>query len=430
MNVLLVAPWDNIGGVCNVVNRVAQHMRGQGHGVHFLLPGATNELAPGTSREGFSAFRMYLRATSIEGSGIRSRVAFAAYFPVALMRLDALLRREKIDVVNVHYPSSASIYFSWLRRLGRIRLVTSIHGADLLPNGVRASDAGHGIGSLLACSDVIVAPSNAYQRAASEAWPELEGRRTQTIPNGIDPSELGYDAARNETADEAPYVLSILQLVRYKGVDVLIRAFAKIAANRPTLRLKLISDGPNRADFEALARELGVADRVDFLGFVDRTTVARYLRGCSLFVLPSRSNSESFGISAAEAMAVDRPVIASRVGGLPELIEDGATGLLVAPGDPAELERAMRRVLDDPAFAAGLGTRAGVAVRSRFLWKRCSVLYEDVFRSVVESPATAGEPAPAIPAVEAVYPTSTRAPAPPAQRSNTTLSVTMSQDRL
>ena len=384
MNVLFVVPWDNIGGVSHVVNRVAEHLRAQGHGVYFLLPGNQETPTEDVSLAGFPAFRLNLRVPVIPGRQTRSRTAFTLMFPLTLMRLSGLLRRLRIDVVNVHFPGGSGVYFAALRRLGLVRLVTSIHGADLLPNGARPSTMLPGISALLEASDALVSPSDSYRNAVREAWPELT-RPMRTIPNGIDPDELGYVAGTPDTTEEPPFVFSILQMVHYKGVDILIRAFAALCADYPSLTLQLASDGPQREDYERLAASLGVADRIRFLGFLQRPAVSAKLRACTLFVLPSRTNSESFGIAAAEAMAVDRATIASRIGGLPELIEDGVSGLLVPPGDVEALSAAMRRVLDDPTVRERFGRAGGERIRRQFLWARTGALYEQLFTDLASN---------------------------------------------
>lgn len=388
MNVLFVVPWDNIGGVSHVVNRVAQHVLSQGHGVHFLLPGRpARDYTPSetTSRMGFPAYRMSLRHPWIPGRSFRARLAFALTLPITLVRIAGLVRRLRIDVVNIHYPGGQSIYFALLRRMGIVRLVTSIHGADMLPNGSRRLSHAREVVSVLAASDVVVTPSDSFRDAVYEAWPELSAP-TRTIPNGVDPEELGYSPELPDRTDDPPFILSILQMVHYKGVDVLIRAFAALTDEYPRLTMRLISDGPQRADFEALAESLGVRDRIDFLGFQERDIIRDQLQRCALFVLPSRTNSESFGIAVAEAMTMDRPVIASRIGGLPELVEDGVSGLLVPPGEVAALEGAMRRLLADRALRESLGRAGGRRVRQQFLWSRTCTLYEDMFEELVAAP--------------------------------------------
>jgi glycosyltransferase involved in cell wall biosynthesis len=215
----------------------------------------------------------------------------------------------------------------------------------------------------------------------------------RVIPNGVDVDELRRDEPPAAAGGEPPFVLSILQMVHYKGVDILIRAFAALHRHYPELRLKLVSDGPQRESFEQLAASLGVRDRVDFLGWLGRERIVPLLHGCSFFVLPSRTNSESFGIAAAEALACDRAVIASRIGGLPALIEDGLTGLLVPPGDIDALEGAMRRLLDSPELRASLGRAGGDRVRTQFTWERTGEGYERALGGLLaERPLAAREP--------------------------------------
>ena len=383
MNVLLVVPWDNVGGVCSVVNQVARHMREQGHRVSLLLPGASSWPVEDVSREGHQLFRLYARPTSFLRGSLRHRIAFVLTLPLTLVALGFLVRRLRINAVNVHFPGDEGIHFAILRRLGLIKLITSVHGTDMLPDGVRLPQRQRGLCMLLNASDSIVTPSDSYSRCVRDVWPEIRDDAAATIPNGINPDELGYSSTTSDTATEPPYILSILHMVQYKGVDVLIRAFAALRAEFPSVSLKLISGGPQQDEYRALAANLGISDRVEFLGARERPEVASQVRGCTLFVLPSRSNSESFGISAAEAMAVDRAVIGSRVGGLPELIVDEVTGILVPPGDVDALTGAMRRLLVDAPLREQLGQSAGLRVRRDFLWAKTGELYEAIFRRAV-----------------------------------------------
>ncbi len=382
MNVLLVVPWDNLGGVCGVVNHVALHLRERGHGAFLMLPGESEAPQWGKSRLGLPAVRLNLRPMHVPGRGPRGLAAFAAHLPLAQLRLGRLLRELEIDVVNVHYPTAGSIHFAIARRFSPFRLVTSVHGADLLPYNLAPSSAHYGVNIALSASNILVAPSRTFLDAAAPTWPALTRRPTYVIPNGVDPDELGYDVAGAWGELQPPYVLAVSTLVAYKGVDVLIRAFARISDEMPALRLRLVSGGPDRLALESLATDLGVRHRVDFLGMLERREVARELRGATLFVMPSRSSSESFGIAAAEAMAVDRAVIASAVGALPEMIEHDRTGLLVPPGDDQALAAAMRLALSHRELRERLGRAAGIKVRRDYRWSRTGAEYESLLLRV------------------------------------------------
>ncbi|HEU0052428.1 MAG TPA: glycosyltransferase family 4 protein, partial [Longimicrobium sp.] len=193
--------------------------------------------------------------------------------------------------------------------------------------------------------------------------------------NGVSGDEL--DAGRGSPGAEGRYVLSLAHYAPWKGIDVLIRAFALVAAAHPELRLVVAGDGAGRAEMRALADALGVGGRVELRDEEKRPMVARLLHGCALFVLPSRA--ESFGVALVEAMACARPVIGTRVGGIPEVVTDGVDGWTVPPDDPAELAAAMRRALDDPARAEAVGRAAHATVERRFLREHAGAAYAALF---------------------------------------------------
>jgi glycosyltransferase involved in cell wall biosynthesis len=151
-----------------------------------------------------------------------------------------------------------------------------------------------------------------------------------------------------------PRVVFLGRVVRAKGVETLVEAAARVQA--PGMQLVLVGDGPDRARVERMAQELGVADRVHVTGFIPHEQVPAVLASADLLVLPSFY--EELGTVLIEAMQVGLPVVASRVGGIPEVVEDGVTGLLVTPGDPAELATAIDAVLSDGDLARRLGANA------------------------------------------------------------------------
>jgi glycosyltransferase involved in cell wall biosynthesis len=158
----------------------------------------------------------------------------------------------------------------------------------------------------------------------------------------------------------------------------LIRAFAVASAQRPSVLL-IVGDGPLRVELEALGRGLGLDDRVRLLG--DRQDVAQILRALDCFVLPSVGE----GISNAilEAMATALPVVATRVGGNVELVEDGETGLLVEVGQPEALVRALECYLGDAGIARKHGAAARARVEREFGLARMLTGYGDLYRSLV-----------------------------------------------
>ncbi len=151
-----------------------------------------------------------------------------------------------------------------------------------------------------------------------------------------------------------------------KRIDVLINAAPQILARFPDAHFLIAGDGTCRESLVALAGQLGITDRVTFLGH--RDDVPAVLAQADMFVLPSRS--EALPNSVIEAMASGLPVVASRVGGIPELVDDGKTGYLVPPGDPNALADALARLLEDPRRSAELGRAGRIKIEQNYSFDR------------------------------------------------------------
>jgi glycosyltransferase involved in cell wall biosynthesis len=181
-----------------------------------------------------------------------------------------------------------------------------------------------------------------------------------------------------------PRVVFLGRIVHAKGVATLVRAAAR--CRTPGMELLLVGDGSQRRAVERLTRRLGIADRVHVTGFVAHEQVPALLRTADLLVLPSVY--EELGTVLAEALHARLPVVASRVGGIPEIVEDGVTGLLVAPGDPDALARAIDTVLADSELSARLAANAGRRAAAYDL-RRVSGEVEDLNRRLALEWATA-----------------------------------------
>jgi glycosyltransferase involved in cell wall biosynthesis len=227
-----------------------------------------------------------------------------------------------------------------------------------------------------------VAISPAVRDALLEAG--VDPAKVSTIPSSVDPAALApsvpRDATRRalEVPDGAVVFLVLASLIRRKGLDVLLDALA--AESHPGRVLWIAGEGPEREALEAQAEKLGLASRVRFLG--RREDAADLLAACDVYVLPSRR--EGLGVSALEAMAARRPIVATRVGGLADAVADERTGLLVAPEDAAELARALARVAADPALRRRLGEAGPARLAEGFLASQMVDAYEKLYRSVLE----------------------------------------------
>jgi len=381
MNVMLVVPWDQeFGGVASVVGNLATHLEKGGHRVVFVHPGEPERRRRRTTRWGFTGYEINLRAPFFPDHPLRSIVAFVLFFPFAMHQLVSMVRAHQIHIVNVHYPIEQFVYFGVLRWLLPIRLVVSVHGADLFPGGRPHPRLSRPLRFLVASADALVAPSRAFLTDCLSVLPHA-AKKGVVVHNGVDFEELERTDDAMATAHWKPYLLCIAAHNEKKALDVLLTAFAPIARTHRRLRLLLVGDGPLRQQHEDLVRSLSLEGRVDFLGWRGRPEIARLLRDCALFVLPSRS--EPFGMVVAEALASHKAVVASAVGGIAEIIESGRSGLLVEPDDPDALARALVTVLEDDALRESMADAGYGRVRERFGCEEMSARYGRVYAALL-----------------------------------------------
>jgi glycosyltransferase involved in cell wall biosynthesis len=230
-------------------------------------------------------------------------------------------------------------------------------------------------------ADAVVAPSKAFLDDCLAVFPHIAAK-SHVIHNGVDLGELAQADEMLTTSAWRPYLLCIAAHNEKKALEVLLQTFARLTTRWPTLRLVLVGDGPLRAQHEALARTLDIDDRVVFLGSRGRREVARLLHDCRAFVLPSRA--EPFGIVVIEALGSCRPVVATAVGGIPEIIEHERTGLLVAPDDPEALAGALERVLTDDGLGESLARAGYQRVRAAFDCGAMAARYIDLYTGLLD----------------------------------------------
>ncbi|MBA2355658.1 MAG: glycosyltransferase family 4 protein, partial [Acidobacteria bacterium] len=336
---------------------------------------------------GFPGFDLNLRPHVDARDSVRSRLAFPLMGLPTLVSLLLLIAKHRIDAVNVHYPSAQFSYFALCRRVSRIKLIVSIHGTDVLPCATMAPRLDLLTRALINAADAVVSPSAGFGLQCLPALGQAASRLT-VIHNGVDRTEFVAAAQPRDPAT----VLTIASLDPWKGIHVLLRAIAVVRQHVPQIRLKIAGAGPEWAQLTALTASLGLGDCVEFLGYQDRASVRQLLSTCSVFVLPSLS--EPFGIVVLEALAAGAPIVASRVGGIPELVKHRVHGLLVTPGDEQELAAAITLSLRDRDLRGRL-VRAGTEqVRTGFSWGKTAVAYERLFTRLVGAPQSrfAGEP--------------------------------------
>src|SRR5919197_1412763 len=280
-------------------------------------------------------------------------------------KLSAFIARVRPDIVNAHLFRSTAVAAPLARWHGA-RVIETYHGREGWRRGLLG-------GSFLADRlvsrfvDRVIAVSEAA-RAFLISGKGYDARKIVVVPNGRDLSVFrpgaGGQAVRKELGiDRATPVVGVIgRLEEQKGHGYLLDGWPAVLSEFPDARLLVVGDGRLRATLERRVRELGVAHSVLFAGF--RADVPRVLDAVDVLVLPSLY--EGMPLTAIEASAMAKPVVATAVDGTPEVIREGRTGRLVPPRDPAALSRALRALLRDPADAQRLGCAGRDFVLARF----------------------------------------------------------------
>src|SRR5215831_2894593 len=279
VRILLVTSVDETtGGVPYVIGNLARHLNRRGHEVIFLYSGTTLCPRKKITQWGFTGFDLNLQMPSGDRHPIISLPLFLLRFPVGLFQLIRLIQKYRIQIVNVHYPAECFFYLAICRRILPISLITTVHGADLFPDGIPRAAYPKAIKWLLDLSDRIVAPSRAYADDVSRVFPQLRDKIV-SIHNGVDLAELANRSCDSVSIQRPPYILCVAMHNEKKGIDVLLRAFALIHDKEPSLKLVLAGDGPLHGHLKQLAAALGIGDKVVFLGRQGRAQVANLLHG-------------------------------------------------------------------------------------------------------------------------------------------------------
>jgi glycosyltransferase involved in cell wall biosynthesis len=385
--VLFVLPWhpDSLGGVNICVVNLCRKLAALTGYRPLLLQNEypIRTISPAQSQALGDIHKFYIPAPFDAHAPIKSVLSYLVNFPLFALRFLRFLSRENVQVVNLHYPeaSAATVLFARAFLRPRCRVVLSFHGADVPP----ILSAG-GFQRLIwqfifRQSDAIVGCSRYLTNLLLTAYPVLAGK-THAIYNGVDIASCA-GAARAARLPAAitglSYVVMVARFEAKKAHEVILEAFPKVVAQFPAMHLVLVgTTGATLSAIRALADAAALRDRVLLYTDMPHETTLAVIANARLLVLPSRS--EPFGIVIIEAGALDTPVIASNVGGVPEIIDDGRTGVLVPAGNATALASAILGLLRDTATAGAYAAAFKAVVAADFTWERALQAYGEVFR--------------------------------------------------
>jgi glycosyltransferase involved in cell wall biosynthesis len=369
--------YPSIGGVQSHIDGLATHLTGLGHEVVIISKNPNNE---------------EIKVTQDRIREIRTRsVAPIGHAIVPPRKQDLLkvMKRERFDVVHAHHAFTPTALYS-------INTAKSLGIPTVLTN--------HSI-SIASSSDMlwnpmsyILSPLKRYIDeadriiAVSNAASEFIGRFTENkniivIPNGVEVSKFSQDEYPDPELISPEHVkdsvlFTVGRLSFRKGFHLIIEAMPSILKETPDTQLYIAGSGYMMTFLEGLASGLGLTDKIHFLGYVPEEALYWLYRNSDVFIFPSIT-AESFGITLIEAMSARRPVIASKIGGVPEIIEDGKNGLLFNPWDSKALAEKTNRVLGDNDYSETLGRNAYESVKKRFSWTIISKQIEQVYLDLI-----------------------------------------------
>lgn len=360
----------------------------RGHSIHFISYAPPMRLGDAQARE-----RIHFHPVDMLSYPL---FEYPPYTDALASKLFQVAAAERLDLVHVHYaiPHAVSAYLAreMLKPIRHLPVVTTLHGTDITlvgrdPSFLPITRFG------IEQSDGVTAISRYLRDATHKAFcPDCD---IEVIYNFIDSDyyrRAPSAAVRKTLAPNGEKIILHVSTFRpIKRITDCIEIVARIknletgSGSQTGVKLVMCGDGPERADAEALAARLGVADSVMFVGKQPQSQVRDYLSVADLLLLPSQS--ESFGLTALEAMACEVPVIATRVGGISELVEDEGCGYLFEVGDVDGMAATSARVLGDDTERERLGNRGREIAVSRFTTEKIIPQYEELYARVVRESA-------------------------------------------
>lgn len=345
--------------------------------------GMKNQIIDGVPVHRFRYFfKKYERLTHEEnavdrlGRGPLNMLLSVCYIIFGTIAIYRVTRARRFDIVHIHWPFPHIIFGLAAKYFGHARLFATFYGLEIRWLKKKFKFLVKLFSILLNRAQVITAISRHTAR-------ELIGITSKKIP--VIPFSTPIREKPGTVSDDK-VIIFVGRAVQRKGVDYLIKAFALIKDEIPH-RLVIVGDGPERPSWEKLARDVDKSNRIEFTGWItDRELSDRY-RTSSFFVLPAvydkHGDTEGLGVVMIEAMSYTKPVIASNVGGIADVVEDGVNGILVPTGNVAILAQAMKKLATDKALCLKMGTAAKKIVDERFNWdkitERMIALYEEYY---------------------------------------------------
>jgi glycosyltransferase involved in cell wall biosynthesis len=380
MRIAQVSPWfyPHLGGVESHVQSLSEELAHRGHDVIVVTSQDDPQAAERESVDGFEVIRVRPRTTLVRT-------------PV-VPKIRSALRDVPADIIHAHLPPPLSAHYASLAaELRSLPLVLTYHCDVQLPSAfgtfLEAMYRRSLGASTLRRAAKIIVTTRTYALTSRSIWQ----MNPAVIPNAVDHRRFRPDidgsSVRMQFAipPDKAVVLLVGRIVPHKGVEHLIEASRSV----PDAHFLIAGDGSLLESMKRLAVSMGVRERVRFLGRVPQEMLPHVYAASDIFVLPSVSRLEAFGIVALEAMATGKPVVVADIPGVRDVIQDGREGFIADPVNPADLAAKINRLVSDPTLRRDMGRRARDKVLGAYSIEKVTDQILNVYRGVLDGRLTA-----------------------------------------
>ncbi len=370
-----------------------------GHQVTALLPhaagAATHEILDGVAMRRFRYFLPSALQRLCYNGGILpnlrrsgwARANLPFFLAAQGMAVARTVRHTAPDLVHCHWLISSGLMGALFGGVHKRPIVVSAHGSDVYLDNLLFQTVNRFV---LARCHTCTVNSNGTRSRITRIHP---GMRSEVVPMGVHPECYGKHLASAEIRERLgggePQLLFIGRFSEHKGIPHLVAAMPEILSHLPRARLVLVGFGPEEPAIRSVVAASALNEYVRFAGRISHAEVPSFLASADLVVLPS-VQVEGLGVVLLEALASGTPVVGSRVGGIPDIIRDGETGLLARPGDPEDLARQCLKLLGDEALRRHTVEVGRRIVETQFSWASIAERFDRLFRACVADP-TGGE---------------------------------------
>lgn len=367
------------------VHRLMKEISKQGHEVHVLAPftgDKTKYMLEGVNVERFHYFypKKFQKLCGRSGMIDNVKEGFLVKFQVLGFLLFNLINSRKfrnMDIIHVQWPIPNGLGALFLKKIYGVPYINTIHGEE-----VYLSKRYHTLFALrwlVNNSAKTITNSSATRDSCLEAG--LEKEKLDITPFGVD-TEF-FRPLEILKRDNVFQILSVGYLIERKGFEYLINAFQDVLKEQKNVQLTIVGSGPLEKKLKKLIKVLRIQNNVKIIKNISDDKLLRLYNSSDLFVLPSivdsQGNTEGLGVVLLEAMACKLPVIGSNIGGIPDIIQDGETGLLVTEKDISELSRAILDIIEDEKLRKKLSIKGYDSVQEKFSWEKISKSYLNIY---------------------------------------------------